>query len=359
MKRINVIMQTRSTVHLIDTKIHQNLKRNLGEGLSRTIDLGLTFENRNVLLNAHLFAPGSVSHKYNMTDLELISHLSDIARANGAKSVFVVANPANHVTDIEKFYDAMGMMNLTGQDKFYWFNLTSRIRGTTVDIDRDWVIINVTLPKTHNELVLGTCLENFAMGYIFRDSRIKLYDSDLAKAIVEKNVNLRGRITIIDIMDGRYGQEGWGPYFGSQIDPGFMIFGKDPVAIDAITARLLSYSPSEIPVINNAKKMDFGDIDPIVEGDNIEPIKIIRSPDWRMRLLGEDEQFIAVCWFDEESQTGYRRDYKLEKLEDGLRYELVKQLIEPGQKRDKEAAIYDLFNYGNRRLEQNEKMKLF
>lgn len=352
-------MQTRSVVHLIDTRIHQNLKRNLGEGLSRIIDPEQTFAYRNVLINANLYAPGSVSHTYNMTDLELISHLSDIARANGARSVFVVANPANHVTDIEKFYEAMGMMNLTKQDKFYWFNLTSRMRGTTVDIDRDWVIINVTLPKTHNELVLSTCLENLAMGYIFRDSRIKLYDSDLAKAVVEKNVNLRKRIRTIDIMDGRYGQEGWGPYFGSEIDPGFMIFGKDPVAIDATAARLLGFAPDEIPTINNANKMNFGDIDPIVEGDNVKPIKIKRSPDWRMRLLGKDEQFIAVCWFDEDSQTGYRNDYKLETFEDGLRYKLTKQLIESGQKRDKEAAIYDLFNNGNRRLEQNEKMKLF
>ncbi len=54
------------------------------------------------------------------------------------------------------------------------------------------------------------------------------------------------------IVDGIVGMEGDGPIMGTPIDAGHLVFGTDPVATDATTARLMGIDPERVDYLREA-----------------------------------------------------------------------------------------------------------
>ena len=80
----------------------------------------------------------------------------------------------------------------------------------------------------------------------------------------------------ITVMDGLVIQEGLGPRFGTPVDWGVIIMGKDPVATETVTMLAIGHEPYEQMVIPIAAKAGQGTMDPAkieVRGRDIESVK--------------------------------------------------------------------------------------
>lgn len=51
---------------------------------------------------------------------------------------------------------------------------------------------------------------------------------------------------VVSVVDGIVGMEGDGPLFGSPVPHGLLVIGKDPVAVDSYSARLMGIEPGSI-----------------------------------------------------------------------------------------------------------------
>lgn len=51
---------------------------------------------------------------------------------------------------------------------------------------------------------------------------------------------------VVSVVDGIVGMEGDGPLFGTPVPHGVLAVGKDPLAVDITSARLMSFEPEEI-----------------------------------------------------------------------------------------------------------------
>lgn len=319
-----------SKVYVINTRTHrQSLGQHVERGLSNIVNLPDTFNGRSVLIKPNFCGPGSVPHRYSMTDLDLIDELSRIALHHGAVKVVVADHPAGYVEDTERFYSALNIWERANRSNFRFMNLRDYDAGlnTAAYIFGNIVIINTTIPKTHHQSGgLSLCLKNLGMGLMSSELRSYYHQEDnegrnsLDVGIADVNRNLRNNNTVIDILDGRFGQEGWGPHFGEPIEPGFMIFGTDPVGVDATGARFMGFNPIEIPFILSSSSAGLGNIASEVEGDDFKPIRFKRSPLWGFDHLGNWEK-MAVYLLDETKGAGSLHLYDLGEKADGcLRY---------------------------------------
>lgn len=63
---------------------------------------------------------------------------------------------------------------------------------------------------------------------------------------------------VLSIIDGVVAMEGQGPIRGSARELGFLIAGSDPVACEMICSDLIKLDPAQLPIIQTARKMNFG-----------------------------------------------------------------------------------------------------
>jgi len=63
--------------------------------------------------------------------------------------------------------------------------------------------------------------------------------------------------------------EGFGPVDGTPVHCGLLIIGNDPVATDAVAARIMGFSPKSVPHLNYAAKQGIGNIDSMTVGESI------------------------------------------------------------------------------------------
>lgn len=291
----------------------------------KTIGCWDGLRGQNVLIKPNLCGPGSVPHLYSVTDPEMIVALVQTAHQAGANAVAVADQCAGYVRDSNAFFRALGISALTAlaqENRFHFFDLGNLrfekfggflgLGGLSLssEIKAFPVIINTTLPKTHHQAGLSLCLKNLALGLASPEQRQAWHKSGekLNAGIVAANKIIRKNHQVIDILDGRFGQEGLGPHFGEPIEPGFMLFGTDPVAVDAAGARQIGFTASTVSTIVQAQMSGLGSIDTEVVGDNVAPARLKPSPPWEFAPL--DENKVIVYWLDEKN-NGRARIYEL------------------------------------------------
>lgn len=79
--------------------------------------------------------------------------------------------------------------------------------------------------------------------------------TDMARALVDVFSVVRPDLAI---MDGIVGMEGNGPAAGDAKSMGFILAADDAVALDAVAARIMGFSPLEIPTTAEAADRDLG-----------------------------------------------------------------------------------------------------
>ena len=291
------------------------LKRAVMEGLSAVFPRK-EFSDQRVLIKPNLGGPSSLPRLYSMSDPALIAALADICLEWGARSVAVADHPAGYVEDTGGFFRSLDLHTLSFRHAFKFIDLRTSCAFLQMDgrlissvVYDNSLIINTTLPKTHHQGTFSLCLKNLALGLAGQEERESIHATGLNRGIVELNKTIRKRTAVIDILDARHGQEGLGPHFGSPIDPGFMIFGVDPVAVDSYGAKLIGVDPEASELLALARAGKLGKTRASLKGDAILPRKFDPSPEWEFGLYGGNKTIVA--WL-ESANIGHLRFYELD-----------------------------------------------
>lgn len=130
---------------------------------------------------------------------------------------------------------------------------------SSVAIEAD-AIINLPKFKSHQQLVATFAVKNM-FGCVSGKKKALMHfrkgknQGDFCELLIDIYEFLHPVLTIIDavtIMDGP------GPIRGRARPLGWLISGTDPIAIETVCARLVDIEPEKIPVIQAAKRLNFG-----------------------------------------------------------------------------------------------------
>jgi len=115
-------------------------------------------------------------------------------------------------------------------------------------------LISVAKLKTHADHLYTGVLKN-QYGFLLSNAHRAQYHGFMSKVIVDLNRFYKPDLSIID---GIIGMEGFGPVDGTPRHVGAIIASKDPVAADAVAARIIGIQPSRVGYLKYAEKEGIG-----------------------------------------------------------------------------------------------------
>jgi uncharacterized protein (DUF362 family) len=115
-------------------------------------------------------------------------------------------------------------------------------------------LISVAKLKTHVDYRYTGVLKN-QYGFLLSRGRRLQYHGFMSKAIADLNRFYRPDLSIVD---GIVGMEGFGPIDGTPKHVGAIIASMDPVAADAVCARMIGIPPSSVDHLVYAEKKGIG-----------------------------------------------------------------------------------------------------
>jgi len=292
------------------------VKKMLAEGFELTGGIKSVVKRGNTVLlkpNMGYPPPDGMPSWTCVTDYMVLAALTELCLEAGAKRVITADGPAHGITG-KHMFEATGIRAAVEQvggevcaldEEDYLLRTVPG--GRTIQeqwlpricLDAD-VIINV--PK-----VKPTRVGKFTLGYknwfglVPEDERLPwhripehfYYLVDLFKVLPPHYT----------VMDGLVIQEGMGPRFGTPVDWGVLIMGKDPVATETVTMCAIGHEPYEQPPLPIAAKAGQGtmDLDRIeVRGRSIESVeryvKVSAGDLWLNASPNVNEYAGGTCW---------------------------------------------------------------
>jgi uncharacterized protein (DUF362 family) len=126
--------------------------------------------------------------------------------------------------------------------------------------------ISVPKIKTHADCLLSCALKNqYGCNPYWRKS---VYHKHLHESIVDLNHVFRPDFIVVD---GIVAMEGCkGPTDGIPVKMNTLLFGRDPVAVDHLVARIMGINPGRVGYITAAEKRGIGTTHYTVEGATIQ-----------------------------------------------------------------------------------------
>ena len=140
---------------------------------------------------------------------------------------------------------------------------------SSIAVDAD-AIINLPKLKTHQQLVATFAVKNmFGVVSGKRKALLHFTKGSTSESFCEMLISIykymQPVFTIIDAVEVMDSQ---GPIHGRTRPLGWLISGTEPVAIETICCKLVNIEPDIIPIIRQARKMNFGT-------SNFENIRIL------------------------------------------------------------------------------------
>jgi uncharacterized protein (DUF362 family) len=133
------------------------------------------------------------------------------------------------------------------------------IKISSVALDAD-AIINLPKFKTHQQLVATFAVKNmFGTVCGKRKAFLHFARGKTAEGFCRMLIDIyRYTKPVFTIIDAVEVMDGQGPIQGRTRPLGWLIGGTEPVAIETICCKLINIDPEIIPIIQTAKKMNFG-----------------------------------------------------------------------------------------------------
>jgi uncharacterized protein (DUF362 family) len=240
----------------------------------------LDVRDRKVLLKPNLveFDPDGVINTHPV----LITATIEAFRRMGAREV-VVGEAPGHRRDNEYLLDASGLGYALRDTRATYVDLnTDGVRATPARtsftqlgslylpetlLDAD-LIVSMPKMKTHKWAGVTLSMKNMfgiMPGAVYGWPKNVLHWNGINRSILEINSALT--TPRFNIVDGIIGMEGNGPTQGDARHSGVLVFGADPVAVDATAARLMGIDPKRVGYIDVA-----GDYLGHIEADRIEQV---------------------------------------------------------------------------------------
>ncbi len=148
-------------------------------------------------------------------------------------------------------------------------------------------IISVPVMKTHDQTDITLSLKNLK-GLVTDAEKRRIHQLGLFEGISDLNAFFRPAFAVVD---GITGQEGLGPVYGSPVDMGLVIAGRDLVAVDAITSEVMGFDPQELRVLRIASERGLG----LLARDRIEVVgEAVKEVQRRFLRMEEDHRIQQV-----------------------------------------------------------------
>lgn len=201
------------------------------------------------------------------TNPALVLAAVEAFRSLGAREVIVGEGPG-HRRDNQYILGASGMLDVLRESRTPYVDLnTASTRAVrlpsrftalgvlhlpTAVLDAD-LLVSMPKLKTHHWAGVTLSLKNMfgivpSMHYGWPKN--VLHHHGIAESILDINTALH--VPRFNIVDGVIGMEGNGPIQGTARHSGVVVFGADPVAVDATCARLMSIHPERVGYLREA-----------------------------------------------------------------------------------------------------------
>ena len=196
--------------------------------------------------------------------------------------IFVVESDAT-MTNADKAYEATGMKEMCQRNGVQFLNLRYQKDKVKISIPKCETLGSITVPrivtesaiisaakmKTHMSTKVTLGMKNM-FGLLPDKLKGKYHAKGISKVVVDINTVIKPALTVID---GFVAMEGRGPTNGTPVKMDLIIAGKDVVATDATTARVMGFDPAEISHIRTAAQKGLGNIDNIeIVGSKLEDV---------------------------------------------------------------------------------------
>ncbi len=147
-------------------------------------------------------------------------------------------------------------------------------REIPVTLENADTIINVPVMKTHFAALASLSIKSL-QGAVPPIEKYMSHFFGLWQNLINIHHLIKPKLHIID---GLTGQENFGPVYGTPKTMNLIIGGTNPVAVDAVTIRIMGLDPALSPPVQLAHMQGLGSIDP--EKINVAgtPIEEVMSP---------------------------------------------------------------------------------
>jgi uncharacterized protein (DUF362 family) len=167
-------------------------------------------------------------------------------------------------------------------------------------------VISVAKMKTHDQSIATLAVKN--MKGLIPDTLKKQFHTTFGvfRAVAELNTVVKPALSIVDAV---VAQEGLGPVFGTPVNMGLLVAGRDPVAVDTVSGLIMGIEPNELEVSKHAAELGLGvmDMNRIqVVGTPVDVVKrrFKRADEALEETLALPEGFALI--FNEMACTGCR-----------------------------------------------------
>lgn len=248
--------------------------------------------NQLVLINPSWVAPPVEREAGCITIPEVTRAVADIVKDIGARPV--IAESSAIGVDSEKVIAQSGYLKLR---ELGYEVIDLKSLKTTVDLPvenakvfesiQTWdlvqqadVIISVPKLKTHDQTEM-TCSIKKLKGLLTDKNKKAMHRQGLFEGVIDLLAAVKPSLAVVDAI---VCQEGAGPIFGKPVEMNLILAGKDLVAVDAVSARLIGYHPRETLLTVNAANRGLGVMDPEqieIVGEQLENVRrrFLRSID--------------------------------------------------------------------------------
>jgi len=170
-------------------------------------------------------------------------------------------------------------LNLDDVDKVVLETHASKLKElflpkTVLGVD---FLVSMPKLKTHHWAGVTLSLKNMfgiVPGSCYGWPKNILHWAGIDRSILDINAAARPDFAIVD---GIVGMEGNGPIQGTAKAAGVLLFGDDPVAVDATACRVMALRPEKVPYLARAGTM-LGHLDPTKIQQLGEAISSVRTP---------------------------------------------------------------------------------
>jgi len=256
-------------------KIRENLEKHIEllGGLENFIKSG-----DSILLKPNFIAPRSSRHAA-QTHPAMIIELAKLLLDFGAKP-FVADSPAwsNAKTCAQKLRLTEPLAKLNVPIKELDKPVKRRIGDSFVNISsvatKADAIINIPKFKAHQQLVATFAIKNMFGTVAGKQKALWHFKKgDVEQDFCELLIDIYKYMNpIFTVIDGVYAMDGPGPINGRTRKLGYIISSTDPIACEAVCAKLIGRQAEDFPILRTAKKIGFGttDIEKInIRGDGL------------------------------------------------------------------------------------------
>ena len=196
-----------------------------------------------------------------------------VAECTSSKSITEKAIEMSGTNKLKEIGANVVNLNLEKTKNVYTGPNLKNIDIPEVVLDANY-LISLPVMKTHSMTLVSLSMKNM-IGTVGGVQPPKMHYVGISRAIVDLLNVVRPNLSIIDATRA---MEGTGPVYGREVRLNTIIAGFDPVAVDAVGAKIMGFNPLEVDHIRLASERKLGSIHPDKIVGKIE-VRKFKRPD--------------------------------------------------------------------------------